>query len=199
MLYGYRSNKSNALNQDIIKSVITFLKKSGRLDKPLINLNQWFYVLLFFFLPICLLCVFRFFFFWFLFLFLFFLLENKCKCAAYNWLQTSCINTLLLTNSSLILVLLFVTRYNLQTLNVLCSFIISVWLIMNTESFVFLYVFYLAFLMFHVCKFNIIIIMIIIIILIIIMTIKAIIIIIIIIKIIIIITIMMKIIKKCKH
>ena len=40
MLYGYRSNKSNALNQDIIKSVITFLKKSGRLDKPLINLNQ---------------------------------------------------------------------------------------------------------------------------------------------------------------
>ena len=138
-----------------------------------------------------------FFFFWFLFLFLFFLLENKCKCAAYNWLQTSCINTLLLTNSSLILVLLFVTRYNLQTLNVLCSFIISVWLIMNTESFVFLYVFYLAFLMFHVCKFNIIIIMIIIIILIIIMTIKA--IIIIIIKIIIIITIMMKIIKKCKH
>ena len=186
MLYGYRSNKSNPLNQDIIKSVITFLKKSGRLDKPLINLNQWFYVLLFFFLPICLLCVFRFFFFfWFLFLFLFFLLENKCKCAAYNWLQTSCINTLLLTNSSLILVLLFVTRYNLQTLNVLCSFIISVWLIMNTESFVFLYVFYLAFLMFHVCKFNIIIIMIIIII--------------IIIKIIIIITIMMKIIKKCKH
>ena len=112
MLYGYRSNKSNALNQDIIKSVITFLKKSGRLDKPLINLNQWFYVLLFFFLPICLLCVFCFFlvfFFWFLFLILFFfLLENKCKCAAYNWLQTSCINTLLLTNSSLILVLLFV-------------------------------------------------------------------------------------------
>ena len=112
MLYGYRSNKPNALNQDIIKSVITFLKKSGRLDKPLINLNQWFYVLLFFFLPICLLCVFCFFFvflFWFLFLILFFfLLENKCKCAAYNWLQTSCINTLLLTNSSLILVLLFV-------------------------------------------------------------------------------------------
>ena len=112
MLYGYRSNKSNALNQDIIKSVITFLKKSGRLDKPLINLNQWFYVLLFFFWPIGVLCVFCFFlvfFFWFLFLILFFfLLENKCKCAAYNWLQTSCINTLLLTNSSLILVLLFV-------------------------------------------------------------------------------------------
>ena len=112
MLYGYRSNKPNALNQDIIKSVITFLKKSGRLDKPLINLNQWFYVLLFFFLPICLLCVFCFFFVFFflvfVFDFVFFLLENKCKCAAYNWLKTSCINTLLLTNSSLILVLLFV-------------------------------------------------------------------------------------------
>ena len=155
-------------------------------------------IFLFAYMLIVCFSLFFFFFFWFLFLFLFFLLENKCKCAAYNWLQTSCINTLLLTNSSLILVLLFVTRYNLQTLNVLCSFIISVWLIMNTESFVFLYVFYLAFLMFHVCKFNIIIIMIIIIILIIIMTIKAI-IIIIIIKIIIIITIMMKIIKKCKH
>ena len=148
-------------------------------------------IAIFLFAYMLIVCFSLFFFFWFLFLFLFFLLENKCKCAAYNWLQTSCINTLLLTNSSLILVLLFVTRYNLQTLNVLCSFIISVWLIMNTESFVFLYVFYLAFLMFHVCKFNIIIIMIIIIILIIIMTIKAI--------IIIIITIMMKIIKKCKH
>ena len=51
---------------------------------------------------------FLFFFLFFVFDFVFFLLENKCKCAAYNWLQTSCINTLLLTNSSLILVLLFV-------------------------------------------------------------------------------------------
>ena len=49
------------------------------------------------------------------------------------------------------------TSYNLQTLNALCSFIIRIWLIMNVESFVFLYVFYLAFLVFHVCKFNIII------------------------------------------
>ena len=29
-----------------------------------------------------------------------FFLENKCKFAAYNWLQISCINTLLLINSS---------------------------------------------------------------------------------------------------
>ena len=36
LLYGYPLNKSNALNQDIIKFVISFLKKYGRFDKPLI-------------------------------------------------------------------------------------------------------------------------------------------------------------------
>ena len=61
LLYGYLPNKSNTLNEDIIKFVINFLKKSGRFDKPLISLNQRFYVLLFFFLPICLLYVFLFF------------------------------------------------------------------------------------------------------------------------------------------
>ena len=40
LLYGYPPNKSNALNQDIIKFVINFLKKSGRFDKPLISFNQ---------------------------------------------------------------------------------------------------------------------------------------------------------------
>ena len=79
------------------------------------------------------------------------MLENKCKFAAYNWLQISWINTLLLLNSSFTSSIL-VTSYNLQTLNVLCSFIISIWLIIKVESFAFLYVFYLAF---HVCKFNI--------------------------------------------
>ena len=82
-----------------------------------------------------------------------FLLENKCKFAAYNWLQIWCINTLLLINFGLFLLFLFVTSYNLQTSNVLCSFIISVWLILNVRSFVFLYVFYLVFLLFHKSKF----------------------------------------------
>ena len=36
LLYGYPPNKSNALNQDIIKFVINVLKKCGRFDKPLI-------------------------------------------------------------------------------------------------------------------------------------------------------------------
>ena len=40
LLYGYPPNKSNALNQDIIKFVINFLKKSGLFDKPLISFNQ---------------------------------------------------------------------------------------------------------------------------------------------------------------
>ena len=40
LLYGYPPNKSNPLNQDIIKFVINFLKKFGRFDKPLISLNQ---------------------------------------------------------------------------------------------------------------------------------------------------------------
>ena len=39
-LYCHPPNRSNALNQDIIKFVINFLKKSGRFDKPLISLNQ---------------------------------------------------------------------------------------------------------------------------------------------------------------
>ena len=46
---------SNALNQDIMKFVINFLKKPGRFHKPLISFDQRFYVLLFFFLPIYLL------------------------------------------------------------------------------------------------------------------------------------------------
>ena len=65
LLHGYPPNKSNVLNQDIIKFVINFLKKSSHFDKPLISpwtymirLNQRFYVLLFSFLPICLLYVF---------------------------------------------------------------------------------------------------------------------------------------------
>ena len=37
LLYGYPPNKPNALNQDIIKFVINFLKKSGRFDEPLIS------------------------------------------------------------------------------------------------------------------------------------------------------------------
>ena len=61
LLYGYPPNQSNALNQDIIKFVINFLKKFGRFDKPLISFNHWFYVLLFFFLVICLSCVIIFF------------------------------------------------------------------------------------------------------------------------------------------
>ena len=40
LLYGYPPNKSNALNQDIIKFVINVLNKSGRFDKPLISFNQ---------------------------------------------------------------------------------------------------------------------------------------------------------------
>ena len=99
LLYGYPPNKSNVLNQDIIKFVINFLKKSSHFDKPLISpwtymirLNQRFYVLLFSFLPICLLYVF---------------FVRKCKSAADNWLQISCINKLLLINSSLLLLFLY--------------------------------------------------------------------------------------------
>ena len=128
LLYGYPSNKSNVWNQDIIRFVISFPKKSGRFDKPFISLNRWFYVLLFFFFPICLLYV------------IIFLLENNCKIFAYNWLQISCINTVLLINSSLLFLFLLVTNYNRQILNILRSFIISVWLIMNIKSFVFFYV-----------------------------------------------------------
>ena len=40
LLYGYSPNKSNALNQDIIKFAIIILKKSGRFDKALISFNQ---------------------------------------------------------------------------------------------------------------------------------------------------------------
>ena len=40
LLYGYPSNKSNVLNQDIIKFVVNFLKESGRFDKSLISFNQ---------------------------------------------------------------------------------------------------------------------------------------------------------------
>ena len=39
LLYGYRPNKSSAVNQDI-KFVINFLKKSACFDKPLISFNQ---------------------------------------------------------------------------------------------------------------------------------------------------------------
>ena len=34
LLFGYPRNKSNALNQDIIKFIINFVRKSGRFDKP---------------------------------------------------------------------------------------------------------------------------------------------------------------------
>ena len=40
LLYGYPSNKSNVLNQDIIQFVINFLKESGRFDKSIISFNQ---------------------------------------------------------------------------------------------------------------------------------------------------------------
>ena len=40
LLYGYPPNKPNTLNQDVIKFVINFLKKSGSFDKPLISFNQ---------------------------------------------------------------------------------------------------------------------------------------------------------------
>ena len=40
LLYGHLLNKSNALNQDIIKFVIKFLKKSSCFDKPLISIKQ---------------------------------------------------------------------------------------------------------------------------------------------------------------
>ena len=34
LLFGYPPNKSNALNQDIIKFIINFVRKSGRFYKP---------------------------------------------------------------------------------------------------------------------------------------------------------------------
>ena len=34
LLFGYPPNKSNALNQDIIKFIINFVRKSGCFDKP---------------------------------------------------------------------------------------------------------------------------------------------------------------------
>ena len=40
LLCVYPPNKSNTLNQDIIKFVINFLKKSCCFDKPLIRFNQ---------------------------------------------------------------------------------------------------------------------------------------------------------------
>ena len=40
LLHGYPPNKSNNLNQDIIKCVINFLKKSGPFDKPLFSFDQ---------------------------------------------------------------------------------------------------------------------------------------------------------------
>ena len=36
-LYGYPPNKFNSLNQDIVKFVVSFIKKSGLFDKPLIS------------------------------------------------------------------------------------------------------------------------------------------------------------------
>ena len=70
LLYGYPPNKYNTLNQNIIKFVINFLSKSGRFDKPLVSFNQRFYVLLFFFRPMCLLYV------------IIFLLKSNCKIVA---------------------------------------------------------------------------------------------------------------------
>ena len=57
LLYGYPADKFNVLDGDTIKFAINFLKKSDRFVKQLISFNQWFYVLLFFFLSICLLFV----------------------------------------------------------------------------------------------------------------------------------------------
>ena len=54
LLYCYPPSKPNALNQDIIKFVINFLKISGRFDKPCV---MYCY---FFFLSICLFYVFLF-------------------------------------------------------------------------------------------------------------------------------------------
>ena len=67
------------------------------------------------------------------------LLANNCKFVAYNWLQISCINTFYLTFLVYLFFFLFVTNFNLQTLNALCNFIISVCLMMTVESFVCLY------------------------------------------------------------
>ena len=53
MLYGYPLNKSNTLNQDIIKFLINFIKKMVPLIKHLVSFNQWFCKLIFFFLSIC--------------------------------------------------------------------------------------------------------------------------------------------------
>ena len=77
VLHGSPPNKSNVLNQAISKFVINFPEKSGCFDKLFISFNQWFYVLFFFFLPICLLYV------------VIFLLENNCKFVAYSLLQIS--------------------------------------------------------------------------------------------------------------
>ena len=100
-------------------------------------INQWLvvYIVFSFFLFFCCCCLFCLYAYGRL---LFLFLKNNCKFVAYNWLQSSYINTLLLLNSSLLFLLLFVTNYNLQTLNVLCSSIISVWLIINVEPFGFL-------------------------------------------------------------
>ena len=102
-------------------------------------------------------CLYAYFMFWFL-LFVaavvVVVLENKCRFVDHNWLQISCIYTVLLINSIFIL-FLFVTSYNLQTYIVLCSLIISVSLIMNVESLYFYMFFIQPFLGFMFVNFNI--------------------------------------------
>ena len=81
-------------------------------------------------------------------------LKNKCKFAAYNSLQISCISTLLLINSNFNSFLIL-TTYNLGALIVLCSFIISVRLIRNVESLYFYMFFIYLFFYFMFVNFNI--------------------------------------------
>ena len=83
-----------------------------------------------------------------------FLSRNNSMFISYNQLQISCINTVLSINYHLLFLFLSVTKFNLETLNVLSRFFISIFLITNVESYVFFYVFYLAFLVFHACKCN---------------------------------------------
>ena len=72
LLYGYPQNISNTLNQDIIKFVINFLKKSGYFDKPLISFNKWFYIVTFLSAYMLIVCH--------------SLFVNNRKFVAYNWL-----------------------------------------------------------------------------------------------------------------
>ena len=133
LLNGYPPKKPNTLKQDIAKFVINIFKTSGRFNKLLIIFNQWFYVLLFFFLHTCLLYV------------VISLLGKNCKFAAYNWRQISFINTFHLQIPAYLFLFFYVTIHNLQTLKELCSFIISVCLLSLLCCYMFLFSFFLYF------------------------------------------------------